>query len=452
MASPSSKKRKASQFDSSPSSASNKVAKTIHPFFTPGYKAPVEESSASGSFRWLKSLGSPGSCLHAVNLEPSSSAKVAAFDLDDTIIKGGRKRPELEWEWWNAMGELFFPVMLLLLLIMFHSYAIVVVSNQAGLYGGNKRKNWKTKLGLIAAALPDIPFRLFAATEKDKFRKPMTGMWDELEKLYAEDGIQIGIMPVPRLFPRSLISWIDKTSSFFVGDAAGRNYSKTPGKQPDRASTDRKWAVNVEIPFLTPEEYFLGKAPDPDFTLRGFDASSLPKVPLYTPSSSPLLPNPPTQELVLFVGYPCLGKTTFYRQHFEPAGYLHINQDTLKTRDKCVKAVQEALATGKKCVVAGLEDNTNRDASTRRYYIDVAKKLRCSRPLHTIHGLVSRHAEMFPKLAFTTFKDNFEEPELGEGISQIKKVNWVFNGTPEEHKAWSKWFHLDNKDDKGLSF
>lgn len=37
----------------------------------------------------------------------------------------------------------------------------------------------------------------------------------------------------------------DKSSSFFVGDAAGR--------PTDFAGTDRKWALNVGIPFFTPE-------------------------------------------------------------------------------------------------------------------------------------------------------------------------------------------------------
>ncbi|KAG0696279.1 hypothetical protein DFH29DRAFT_211080 [Suillus ampliporus] len=38
---------------------------------------------------------------------------------------------------------------------------------------------------------------------------------------------------------------IDEDASFFVGDAAGcmNNF----------ASTDRKWAVNISIPFYTPE-------------------------------------------------------------------------------------------------------------------------------------------------------------------------------------------------------
>ncbi|KAJ7361227.1 hypothetical protein DFH08DRAFT_368741 [Mycena albidolilacea] len=114
---------------------------------------------------------------------------------------------------------------------------------------------------------------------------------------------------------------------------------------------DRKWAMNVELRFCTPEQYFLGNTPDPDFTLRGFNVASLPKLPLYTPSSSPLILTRPAQELVLFVGCARVGKTRLYRQHFQPAGYLHISQDTLQTRDKCVKAVQKALTGGEKCVV-----------------------------------------------------------------------------------------------------
>jgi hypothetical protein len=39
----------------------------------------------------------------------------------------------------------------------------------------------------------------------------------------------------------------DKAASYYVGDAAGR-----PG---DHAATDRKWALNVEISFFTPEVF-----------------------------------------------------------------------------------------------------------------------------------------------------------------------------------------------------
>lgn len=74
-------------------------------------------------------------------------------------------------------------------------------------------------------------------------------------------------------------------------------------------------------------------------------------MPRVTPTSSPILPTHRNQEVVLFIGYPCLGKSSFFRGHFEPAGYTHINQDILKTRDKCVKALQEALKAGQSCVI-----------------------------------------------------------------------------------------------------
>ncbi|KAJ7750282.1 polynucleotide kinase 3 phosphatase-domain-containing protein [Mycena metata] len=427
-----SKKRTSSQLDSS--DRSTKIAK-IHPLFGPK-PTPVAES---GPLRWSKALGPDGSCLHVKHLDPPSSVKVAAFDLDGTVISSlPFSAPALQWHWWNAS------VPAKLKKAASEGYAIVMFSNQGGLRAAPRQKDWKKKIALIAAAVPDLPFMLFAATAKDNYRKPMIGMWQELERLYEAGGVKI-----------------DKASSFFVGDAAGRNYPSST-KSKDFASTDRKFALNVDVPFYTPEEYFLGKAPEPNFTLKGFHVSSLPSLPLYTPSSSPLIPSPPVQELVLFVGYPCLGKTTFFRQYFEPAGYIHINQDTLKTRIKCVKAVQDALVAGKKCVV----DNTNRDASTRRYYIDVATKLkvpvRCmlftgSLELAFHNNLYRAYClppsvaareprrEALPKAAFTTFKDSFEEPELGEGLAQIKKVNWVFNGTPEERKAWSRWLQFDEK-------
>jgi bifunctional polynucleotide phosphatase/kinase len=62
---------------------------------------------------------------------------------------------------------------------------------------------------------------IYAATEKDIYRKPRTGMWQEL----LEDNDLSG--------PSS----IDKEDSFFVGDAGGRLHGG--GFVKDFSSSDR---------------------------------------------------------------------------------------------------------------------------------------------------------------------------------------------------------------------
>jgi bifunctional polynucleotide phosphatase/kinase len=179
---------------------------------------------------------------------------------------------------------------------------------------------------------------------------------------------------------------IDKAASYFVGDAAGR-----PG---DHASTDRKWAMNIGIPFFTPEvtitvlairvhfeKLSTGILPQSSRT-RLLSANRFPSVlssqmfvaklryqakhwyilmsaivPLITPTSSPILP-PRTEQsnpdIVLFYGYPCVGKSSFFRKHFQVADYTHINQDTLRSREKCIKALQQAIDAGQNCVVGNV--------------------------------------------------------------------------------------------------
>ena len=86
-----------------------------------------------------------------------------------------------------------------------------------------------------------VPIRILAALEKfDKYRKPRTGMFDVVQKVYKERGYEI-----------------DLARSLFVGDAAGRMPIGHGRQARDHADTDYKFALNVGIPFKTPEEYFL---------------------------------------------------------------------------------------------------------------------------------------------------------------------------------------------------
>lgn len=80
-------------------------AKRIHPFFTAKPHAEQPSTSTGGPFRWLEPLGASRSCLYGISHDPTPSAKVAAFDLDGTLIKsdyGAGKKPSGIWEWWRA--------------------------------------------------------------------------------------------------------------------------------------------------------------------------------------------------------------------------------------------------------------------------------------------------------------------------------------------------------------
>lgn len=85
----------------------------------------------------------------------------------------------------------------------------------------------------------DLPFRVLAATSKDIFRKPSTGMFDFVVKLYEEKGWKIGE------YDHYAQLTADHEKTIFVGDAAGR--------KGDHSDTDFTMALNAGIAFATPE-------------------------------------------------------------------------------------------------------------------------------------------------------------------------------------------------------
>ncbi len=63
-------------------------------------------------------------------------------------------------------------------------------------------------------------------------------------------------------------------------------------------------------------------------------------------------------------------------------------------------------------------------------------------------SFIMRHQpvrKLLPYSAFTSFLQNYEEPCSDEGYSEIKRINWVFNGSDEEKSRWSMWLQIDGK-------
>lgn len=73
-----------------------------------------------------------------------------------------------------------------------------------------------------------------------------------------------------------------------------------------------------------------------------------------------------TQEIILFCGPPGAGKSTFWSNYLKD--YERINNDTLKTAEKCISTLKEALKAKKSAVI----DNTNKSKEERNRYLKVA--------------------------------------------------------------------------------
>ncbi len=74
--------------------------------------------------------------------------------------------------------------------------------------------------------------------------------------------------------------------------------------------------------------------------------------------------------MILMIGPPASGKSTFTKKHLVPHNYVHINRDLLKTQEKCLKEAEDALKKGQSVCI----DNTNPSKKVRADYISLAKK------------------------------------------------------------------------------
>ncbi|KAJ4146205.1 DNA kinase/phosphatase Pnk1 [Fusarium falciforme] len=453
-----SQKRKAADAPVSPPVVKRKIqsgtTKTaVANFFTPTSKKPKDPT--------IWSERSPSDDTPATLLvgryEPETPEdrnikrrKVAAFDLDSTLIAtaSGKKHASsgTDWKWWDAsvpsrLRELYQD-----------GYRVVILSNQAGLtlhfdpkFKGPKASaqkrvtEFKQKCSAVLSNL-NLPTSVYAATAHDIYRKPRTGMWTEL----CDD------FDIPE-------EEVDIENSIFVGDAGGRTASL--GKGPNGAATakdfscsDRNFAHNVGIKYQTPEEFFLGEKPR-SFA-RDFDLSEHP-FEISEPGNpdNVVFEKTNDKDMVLFCGPPGAGKSSFYWKYLKPLGYERVNQDLLKSRDKCVQAAREHLQEGRSVAI----DNTNADPDTRTIWVELAKKfgisIRCvwfKTPIALCEhndavramnkSLNPESRQVLPKLAFSGFSARHKPPQKKEGFQDITEVSFRFRGTEEEYRIWGRYW------------
>ena len=292
----------------------------------------------------------PGLFAHVGTTAPSNS--VAAFDLDWTLIRTYKGRfPK------DATDFKFLPNRLSTLKsIQDKGYTLVIFTNQG--YTGAKLILAKDRINTCIGELNqnNINPWVFMSSGHDVYRKPNIGMWQTFAQY------------IPQL---------DLTTSFYVGDAAGR--------VQDHSSDDILFAQNIGLPFYTPEQIF--------------------------PNNTVTIPN--TQSMFIFVGMPGSGKTTWYEKNLKPLGWFHANQDTLGTPAKVMKAIIAALSQGQSVAV----DATNTSIEKRQSYIDTARNYNV---LVTIlyfvgdgYGWNKLRPKPVPDIAYSMYYKHLVEPVSG---------------------------------------
>lgn len=339
------------------------------------------------------------------------SAKIAAFDMDGTLItpKGKNKFPanRQDWKWWHSSVPRILQEK--------HSagFNLVIFTNQAGISSGTTKESDITGKILDLIKEVHIPVQACIAADKDLWRKPNPDMWDFFRSSLNKD------MP------------LDLKSCLYVGDAAGRAKNWKAGAEKDFGDSDRAFAHNADLAFFTPEEFFLQEK-KAKFAWKGIDPQTIldESKTISQFSGSAILSR--TQELVIFVGFPASGKSSFAKRHMSE--YEWVNRDSLKTVAKCLKVIQTALAQGKSVVI----DNTCPSVEARAEYIAEAKEQGI--PVRCFHFATPRNVcehlnifrervtkgerERVPAIAFNVYNKKFVAPMLSEGFVEICTVQF----------------------------
>lgn len=160
-------------------------------------------------------------------------------------------------------------------------------------------------------------------------------------------------------------------------------------------------------------------------------------------------------EIVIVMGYPASGKTSYVERHFG-GRYRRVNRDAAGgSLDALLPLVEDALGSDAEGVVL---DNTYPTVESRRPLVELAKRrgvpVRClwldttieDAQVNAVARMIARHGRFptpaeikqlakkdpntFPPAVLFKYRKEFQPPTLAEGFSKVEKV--VFARSPAE--------------------
>ena len=362
------------------------------------------------------------------------TVKIAAFDLDGTLIN--RNRQTQIWTYLDSN------IIKKLNEYLQEGYFLIIFTNQSGI-GNNKNfklDEWKLIIRNLFndiigyGQLESYYMAVYVATQFDFYRKPNIEMWKlmyyDIKKRSGFDKINIS------------------DTSFYCGDAAGRivrSYYKKTGNGKDFSDVDIKFALNLNLKFFTPEELFLG------FKREKYIVKKI-KYNEVLNRECPKLDNKyKKNEMIIMVGLPGSGKSIYVRNNFDKH-YGIVNQDECGTRKKCDKALQILLDNGMSVVI----DATNYTSEMRAHYIEIARqhnyKVRCiimntdtllSKHLNAVRHVYSNgKIPLIGGVVYNKYNKNYEKPKKSEGFYSIEYANVCFSKKYKSDKKWMRIFHM----------
>jgi len=273
---------------------------------------------------------------------------IAAFDLDWTLVYSEKHLYPNDPDDISILPYRFNILEKLIKI----GYTLVIFSNQ---YAKSVKEKEKKILRLINFLKKiKLPIFTYISTEKDVNRKPEIGMW--------------------KIFRQRLTQNIDKL--LFIGDAIGR--------PQDFSDSDKIFGERIGAEIYSPDIFF--------------------------PKSGRNINFQKNNELVIFVGAPGVGKTTYYNDYL--TSHIHINQDKLKTKAKVMSEFEKNIKTGRPIVI----DSTNPTQDERQIFYDKAKEYGYS--IKTIYFLIDGHGfnklreKVVPDLVYHMYYKKLEPPTI----------------------------------------